>query len=73
MKNAIETIASPSMVQMIQRANMCAADRVSAERAAMCAENVLDYAQALIRFFSEAVGILSAMSLRQQVKRVGVA
>ena len=73
MKNAIETIPSPSMVQMIQRANMCAADRVSVERAAMCAENVLDYAQALIRFSREAVGILSAISLRQLVKRVGVA
>jgi hypothetical protein len=73
MKTAIETIPSPSMVQMIQRANMCAADRVSVERAAMCAENVLDYAQALIRFSREAVGILSAISLRQLVKRVGVA
>jgi len=52
------------MVQMVQRANMCAADRVSAERAALCAENVLDYAQALIRFTNEAAGILSAMSGR---------
>ena len=60
------------MVQMIQRANMCAADRVSAERTAMCAENVLDYAQALIRFTSKAAGILSALSLLQLVKRVGV-
>jgi len=64
MKNTIETIPSPSMVQMVQRANMCAADRVSAERAALCAENVLDYAQALIRFTNEAAGILSAMSGR---------
>jgi len=52
------------MVQMIQRANMCAADRVSAERTALFAENVLDYAQALIRFTSKAAGILSALSLR---------
>ena len=31
---------------------------------ALFAENVLDYAQALIRFTSKAAGILSALSLR---------